>query len=295
MPDSDRWETVQAPVGAKPYAEVQVRDVAIGRGRPLALISGPCVIEDEDTVMRTAERVREITARLGVPFIFKSSYEKDNRGKTSAYVGPERDEGLAILARVRERFGVPVLSDVHRETDVAAAADALDVLQVPAYLCQQTSLVVAVAKTGKPVNIKKGQFLAPETMDSAVSKCHEVGNRQVLLTERGSCFGYNRLVSDLRCIPILQDLGCPVVYDPTHIVRLYGVSSSVPEGGEPQYVPALARAAVAAGCNALFIETHPNRKRARCDAASMLDLDLLEPLLRQVVELAALVRGWGVA
>jgi 2-dehydro-3-deoxyphosphooctonate aldolase (KDO 8-P synthase) len=295
MSEDERWARVQAPVGARPYADVKVRDVVIGRGRPLVLISGPCVIEDEDTVMRTAERVREITARLGMPLIFKSSFEKDNRGKRDSYIGPGRDEGLAILARVRERFGVPVLSDVHREADVEAADDALDVLQIPAYLCQQTSLVTAVAETGKPVNIKKGQFLAPETMDSAVSKCHDAGNRRVLLTERGACFGYNRLVSDLRCIPIMQDLGCPVVYDPTHIVRVYGVSSARPEGGEPQFVPVLTRAAVAAGANALFIETHPDRRAAKCDAASMLDLDLLEPLLRQVVALAALVREWGVA
>ena len=295
MTNREASDPAQAPVGTEPIHEVKIRDIAIGRGQPLALISGPCVIESEEVVMRTAERVREITERLGIPFIFKSSYEKDNRGKASSYAGPGFDEGLAILSRVRERFGIPVLSDVHRETDVAAAAEALDVLQIPAYLCQQTSLITAAAKAGKAVNIKKGQFLSPEGMKSAVSKCRDAGNDNVMLTERGTCFGYNRLVSDLRCIPIMQDLGCPVVYDPTHIVRIYGVSSADPAGGEPQFVPALTRAAVAAGTNALFIETHPDRWSAKCDAASMLDLELLEPLLEQAKRLADLVREWKVA
>lgn len=293
--NKEEKQLAQPPVGVGPIRDVKIGDITIGRGHPIALISGPCVIESRDIVFKTAEMICEITERLGIPFIFKSSYEKDNRGKATSYVGPGFDEGLEILAGVRQRFGVPVLSDVHRDQDVTACAQALDVLQIPAYLCQQTSLVQAVAKSGKTINIKKGQFLAPEGMKSAVSKCLEAGNDQVLLTERGACFGYNRLVSDLRCIPIMQDLGCPVVYDPTHIVRIYGLSSADPAGGEPQFVPALTRAAVGAGANALFIETHPDRWSAKCDAASMLDLDKLEPLLKQVVELAKLVREWGVA
>ena len=293
--DAAEKSRMQPPVGDKPYREVTIGNVTIGRGRPLALISGPCVIEDRDTVLRTAEAVCEITSRLGIPYIFKSSYEKDNRGRLGNYIGPGFEEGLAILSEVKERFGVPVTSDVHREEDVGATAQVLDLMQIPAYLCQQTSLVTRIAKTMRAVNVKKGQFLAPEGMDSPVSKCFEVGNENVMVTERGTCFGYNRLVSDLRCIPIMQDLGVPVVYDPTHIVRLYGISSSDPAGGEPQYVPSMTRAAVAAGVNALFIETHPDRWSARCDAASMLDLDKLEPLLKQVLAIAAVVREAGIA
>ncbi|HDH96446.1 MAG TPA: 3-deoxy-8-phosphooctulonate synthase, partial [Proteobacteria bacterium] len=227
--------------------------------------------------------------------IFKSSYEKDNRGSPTAYVGPRLEKGLEMLARVKSEVGVPVLSDVHRETDVEAAAQVLDVIQVPAYLCQQTSLLFAVGKAGKPVNVKKGQFMAPEGMRGAVDKLKHVGCEQILLTERGSCFGYNRLVSDIRSIPIMKGLGCPVVYDATHIVRLYGIPSSDPRGGEPQFVPHLVRAAVAAGVNALFLEVHPCPSEALCDAASMIPLDQLETVLRQAKGIADLVREWKVA
>lgn len=271
-----------------------VGKVRIGPGQPLGLIAGPCVIEEPDTVMRIAERLVKITDRLKVPYIFKASYEKDNRGNEKNYRGPGPD-GLKLLKKVRDTFGCPVLSDVHRSVDAEEAAHCLDVLQVPAYLCQQTELLLAIGKTGKGVNVKKGQFLAPEGMAGAVSKLKSVGNTNVLLTERGTSFGYNRLVSDFRAIPIMKETGCPVAFDATHIVRLYGIPSSDPRGGEPQYVPMLVRAGVAAGADALFLETHFNPLQAWCDAASMIPLTVLEPLLEQAVELGALTRTWGLA
>ena len=272
----------------------KVGKVEIGHGRPLGLIAGPCVIEEEDTVLKIAERLVRITGRLKMPYIFKASYEKDNRGTEKNYRGPGAD-GLKLLGKVRDTFGCPVLSDVHRGIDAPEAAEHLDVLQVPAYLCQQTELLQAIGKTGKGVNVKKGQFLAPEGMAGAVSKLKSVGNTNVLLTERGSSFGYNRLVSDLRAIPIMKETGCPVVFDATHIVRLYGLPSSDPRGGEPQYVPMLVRAGVAAGANALFLETHFNPSQAWCDAASMIPLKVLEPLMEQAMEMSATVRKWNLA
>lgn len=272
---------------------VNVGNIPIGAGHPLVLISGPCVIEDRDTVFAIADALKTLTTRLGIPWIFKASYEKDNRGSAKGYAGPGEEDGLRVLEDVKRRFDVPVISDVHQVEQVAPAAEVLDILQIPAYLCQQSSLVLACGRSGKPVNVKKGQFLAPENMASAVGKIRSVGNDQILLTERGACFGYNRLVSDLRCVPIMQQLGCPVVYDPTHIIRIYGVPSDDPRGGEPEFVPMLTRAAVAAGVNALFIETHLDVTKAKCDAVSMLRFDLLEKLLPQVVELSRLVREWA--
>jgi len=275
---------------------VTVGDITIGKGQPLALISGPCVLETLDEALLIAETLANEAAKRGLPYIFKASYEKDNRGVASSYIGPDFKRGLEMLATVREKIGCPVISDVHRENDVDDAAAVLDIVQIPAFLCQQTGLLLKVGHAGKPVNVKKGQFLAPEDMKSAVSKLQSTGNDQILLTERGSCFGYHRLVSDLRCVPIMQSLGCPVVYDPTHIVRIYGKSSSDPEGGEPEFAATLARAGVAAGVNALFIETHPSPFKAACDAASMVCLgDELPELLDQVVPLAQAVREQGLA
>jgi 2-dehydro-3-deoxyphosphooctonate aldolase (KDO 8-P synthase) len=270
--------------------------VVVGHGRPLTLIAGPCVLEDVDLALRIAETLKRETAKRGFQYVFKSSYEKDNRGKPTGYGGPGLDKGLEELARVRREVGVPVLSDVHRECDVRAAAEVLDILQIPAYLCQQTSLVLEVGSAGKAVNVKKGQFLAPEDMKSAVEKLRHVGNERVLLTDRGTCFGYHRLVFDVRSVQIMKTLGCPVVVDPTHIVRIYGKPSSDPSGGEPEYVHTLARAGVAAGANALFIETHPDPFKAACDAASMIRLgDQLPLLLDQVRPLAEAVREQGLA
>jgi 2-dehydro-3-deoxyphosphooctonate aldolase (KDO 8-P synthase) len=275
---------------------VKIGDVLIGPGQPLALISGPCVLETLEEALFIAETLKKETAKRGFSYIFKASYEKDNRGKPSGFGGPLLDDGLEMLAKIKQKVGVPVLSDVHRETDVEAAAQVLDVLQIPAFLCQQTSLVVKVGQAGKPVNVKKGQFLAPEDMRSAVEKLLWTGNEQILLTDRGASYGYHRLVFDVRSVPIMQGLGFPVVVDPTHIVRIYGRPSSDPEGGEPEFAAALARAGVAAGCNALFIEAHPTPLTAACDAASMIRLgDELPELLDQVQPIARAMRERGLA
>jgi len=265
--------------------------VRIGSGHGIAVISGPCVIDSRELVMKTAKSLVEITQRLGVPLIFKSSYEKDNRGSERNWTGPMAAEGLKILSEVRKEFGCPVLTDVHRIEDVELVAEHVDVLQIPAYMCQQTSLVIACGKTGKPINVKKGQFLAPENMSGAVSKIYSTGNKNVLLTERGACFGYNRLVADMRSIPVMQEIGAPVCFDATHVVRLYGISSADPAGGEPRFVPHLTLGAVAAGADALFLETHPNPMEAKCDAASQLNLKHYESLLKLSLEVRKAIKS----
>jgi len=275
--------------------EVRVGGIRIGKGQPLMLIAGPCVLESEAVVMETAKRLKDLCGSLGIPLIFKASYEKDHRGSEKSYRGPGLEKGLEMLARVKGRFGLPVLSDIHRGEDVDQAKGVLDVLQVPAFLCQQTSLLLKVGEAGKPVNIKKGQFIAPEGMAGAVKKIQSTGNHQVLLTERGTCFGYNKLISDYCSIPIMQDIGCPVIFDATHIVRNYGIPSEDPRGGSPRFVPHLSRAAVAAGCNGLFLETHPDPNQALCDASSMIPLDRLEVLLRQAKAIHDMVRSWDLA
>ena len=254
--------------------------VKIGAGLDLAVICGPCVIDSRELILNTARQLADISQKLSIPVIFKSSYEKDNRGSEKNWTGPMINEGLELLKEVRETFGIPVLSDVHRSEDMERAAEYIDVIQIPAYMCQQTSLLIDAGKTGRPINVKKGQFLAPENMAGAVSKIRSTGNKNVLLTERGSCFGYNRLVADMRSIPIMQQLGAPVCFDATHIVRLYGISSADPDGGEPRFVPHLTLAGVAAGTDALFIETHPNPMQAKCDAASQLNLMNFVPLIK---------------
>jgi 2-dehydro-3-deoxyphosphooctonate aldolase (KDO 8-P synthase) len=249
----------------------------------LALISGPCVIDSKELVFEAARRLVDITQRVGIPLIFKSSYEKDNRGSEKNWRGPMAEEGLKILASIRKEFGIPVLTDIHRQEDVKMVAEYVDVMQIPAYMCQQTSLVIACGETGKAINVKKGQFLAPETMDSAVSKIFSTGNKNVLLTERGACFGYNRLVADMRSVPVMQQLGVPACFDATHVVRLYGISSADPAGGEPRFVPHLTLAAVAAGADALFLEAHPDPMSAKCDAASQMQMDNMEALLKMSI------------
>lgn len=259
-------------------------DVVAGAGHNLMLIAGPCVIDSEDLIQRTAKSLADISQRLGIGLIFKSSYEKDNRGTERNWRGPMANDGLKVLANVRKEFGLPVLTDVHRTEDVPRVAEFVDVLQIPAYMCQQTSLAIACGETGKPINVKKGQFLAPETMDGVVSKIKSTGNANILLTERGACFGYNRLVADMRSIPIMQSLGVPACMDATHVIRLYGISSADPAGGEPKYVPHLVLASVAAGADALFIETHPDPMSAKCDAASQLNLANFENLVRMAMD-----------
>jgi len=274
--------------------EVRVGEIRIGKGNPLVLIAGPCVLEGEEIVLEIAKQLKKLCGSLKIPFIFKASYEKDNRGSEKSYKGPGLEEGLKLLAKVKEKVGVPVLSDVHRTQDVDRAKEVLDIIQVPAFLCQQTSLLLKVGEAGRVVNIKKGQFIAPENMAGAVKKIYSTGNRQVLLTERGTCFGYNKLISDFCSIPIMQGIGCPVIFDSTHVIRNYGIPSEDPRGGSPEYVPHLSRAAVAVGCDGLFLETHPRPSEALCDASSMMPLSEMENLLRQTKAIHEMVRAWGV-
>ncbi len=274
---------------------VTVAGVTIGGGAPLALIGGPCAIEDERHALMMAERLQRMTAAARVPFIYKSSYDKANRSSVHSYRGPGLKEGLRILARVKETSGLPVLSDVHDVSEVGPAAEVLDVLQVPAFLCRQTDLLLACGATRKPVNVKKGQFLAPRDMGNVVDKIRSTGNEAILLTERGTSFGYNNLVVDFRGLPIMRAFGCPVIFDATHSVQLPGGAGDR-SGGERQYVQALARAAIAAGVDALFMEIHedPDRTmpdgRPLSDGPNMLRLDDLPRLLD---ELAAISQGLG--
>lgn len=261
---------------------VTVGKIKIGANEPLVLIAGPCVIESESLVLQTAEAVKKLAEKVGMPFIFKSSYLKDNRSSARSYQGPGLEEGLRILQKVKDEIGVPVLSDLHDCHDAETVAQVLDVIQIPAYLSMQTSLTLAVARTGRVVNIKKGQFLHPLDMQHVIEKIEGEGNYEILLTERGTVFGYHNLIVDLRSLSLMRQLGYPVVIDPTHSVRVYGISSSDPKGGNPEFVPALSRAALAAGCEAIFVETHPDCQNALCDAASMWPLNKLENLLIHV-------------
>ncbi|MCG6906937.1 MAG: 3-deoxy-8-phosphooctulonate synthase [Anaerolineae bacterium] len=269
--------------------EIEVGPLRIGGRQPLALIAGPCVIESPEGTLAIAAALKELTTRLAIPFIFKASYDKANRTALSAYRGPGLKDGLAVLARIKRELHVPVLSDVHAVNEVAAAAEVLDVIQIPAFLCRQTDLLLAVATTGKPVNVKKGQFLAPWDVANVVEKIISTGNRRVLLTERGVMFGYNNLVVDFRAIPILQQTGCPVVFDATHSVQLPG-GAGQSSGGQRQFAPVLARAAVAAGADAVFMEVHPEPDRALCDGPNSLRLDMLPPLLAQLKAIHELAR-----
>jgi len=270
--------------------EVTVGNIKIGNDKPLVLIAGPCVIESETLVMQTAEAVKKIADRLGFPLIFKSSYLKDNRSSANSFQGPGLEKGLGILQKVKDTFGLPVLSDIHDLHDAEACAKVLDVIQIPAYLSMQTGLALAVAKTGRAVNVKKGQFLHPSDMQHVIGKIEGEGNRNILLTDRGTFFGYHNLVLDMRNLKTMRDLGYPVVLDPTHAIRKYGVSSSDKRGGAKEFIFALSRAGTAAGIDAIFIETHPDCDHALCDAASMLPLQRLEELLRQVKAIDELVK-----
>jgi 2-dehydro-3-deoxyphosphooctonate aldolase (KDO 8-P synthase) len=252
----------------------------------LAVIAGPCVIEGREAALRHGDALREITARVGVPFIYKSSYDKANRTSGQSFRGLGRDEGLAILAEVRRAIGAPVLTDVHEREDVPAVAGVADILQTPAFLCRQTDFLQAVARAGKPVNVKKGQFLAPWDMGQVVEKIVATGNRQVLVTERGVSFGYNNLVADFRSLAVLRELGCPVVFDATHSVQLPGGQGTA-SGGQRQFVAPLARAAVAVGVDAVFMEVHEDPDRAPSDGPNSVRLADVEGLLRDLVALHA--------
>jgi 2-dehydro-3-deoxyphosphooctonate aldolase (KDO 8-P synthase) len=270
-------------------SEIEIGSIRLGGRQPLVLISGPCVIESPEETLAIAAALKELTARLGIGFIFKASYDKANRTAIDAYRGPGLKDGLAVLARIKRELGVPVLSDVHAADEVAAAAEVLDVIQIPAFLCRQTDLLLAAAATGKPVNVKKGQFLAPWDVAHVVAKIASTGNRRVLLTERGVTFGYNNLVVDFRAIAILQQTGCPVVFDATHSVQLPG-GAGQSSGGQREFVPLLARAAVAAGAEGVFMEVHPDPDRALCDGPNSLRLDMLPPLLAQLKAIRELLR-----
>jgi 2-dehydro-3-deoxyphosphooctonate aldolase (KDO 8-P synthase) len=267
----------------------------VGLDRPLFLIAGPCVVESRGLQVEVAGRLKEITAKLGIPFIFKSSYDKANRSSGKSFRGPGMAEGLKILADVKREVGVPVLTDVHTEDEVKPAAQVVDVLQTPAFLCRQTDFIHAVASAGKPVNIKKGQFLSPQEMKNVVDKAREASRRDnILVCERGFSFGYGNLVSDMRSLAIMRDTGCPVVFDATHSVQLPGGQGTA-SGGQREFIPVLARAAVASGIAGIFMETHPDPDKALSDGPNAWPLPLMQGLLETLVELDRLVKQNGFA
>ena len=264
-------------------------NLKIGKGNLLVLIAGPCVIESEGIVLKTAEEVKRIAQKHNIPFIFKSSYTKANRLDVSSFSGPGLDEGLEVLKKVKDKVGVPILTDIHQPSEAIPVSQVADVIQIPAFLCRQTDLVLDAAKTGKPINIKKGQFMAAENMKQIANKVHSVGNKDVLITERGTTFGYHNLVVDMRSLVILRNLGYPVVFDATHSLQLPG-GEGKSSGGQPQFILPLARAAVACGIDVLFIETHPQVEKALCDSKNMLPLNKLENLIEQVLEIDNLIK-----
>lgn len=274
----------------QPVRPVAAGSVLIGTGHPLAFVLGPCVIESEAHAVETALALREIAVRCGVPLVFKASYDKANRTSLASFRGPGLAAGLRTLAEIRERTGLPVLTDIHEPAHAAPAAEVVDVLQIPAFLCRQTDLLVAAAVTGRPVNVKKGQFLAPRDMRHVVAKLESAGASGILLTERGSTFGYNDLVADMRSLPMMRELGYPVVFDVTHSLQRPGAGDGV-TGGLAEYIEPLARAGVAAGVDAIFMEVHQDPSRAKSDAANALRLDRVEALVRQLVALDRITKS----
>jgi len=270
--------------------DIVIGEAAISARGPFFLIAGPCVIEDQDTTFRVAESLRETGDRFGIPVIFKSSYDKANRTSINSFRGPGIEQGLRILQKVRERTGLPILSDVHRMAEVPMAAEVLDVIQIPAFLCRQTDLIVAAARASRPLNIKKGQFISPYDMGPVIEKAVSAGNRRILVTERGASFGYNNLVVDMRSIAIMKGYGFPVVFDATHSVQLPGGHGTC-SGGQREFVAALSRAAVAAGADGVFMEVHPDPDRALCDGPNSLPISDVGPLLRVLQRIHALVRA----
>ena len=261
--------------------EIKIKDIKIGALNPLVLIAGPCVIENKKLTLEIARVLKDLTAEVEIPFIFKASYDKANRTSLDSYRGPGLKKGLEILKEVKEKLGLLILSDVHCRQDLKEAAKVLDIIQIPAFLSRQTDLLTEAAHTGKVVNIKKGQFLAPWDMAPSIKKIEASGNKNILITERGVSFGYNNLVSDLRALAIIRDFGYPVIYDATHSVQLPGGGGSC-SGGERRFVPGLSRAAVAFGCDGLFLEVHPDPDKALCDGPNMVSFKELKALLKQV-------------
>lgn len=270
--------------------EVRIGGAAAGGENPLLVIAGPCVIESEDITREVASRLKEICGRLGLGFVFKSSYDKANRTSISSFRGPGMERGLRVLEGIRSSLGVPVMSDVHSVGEAKAAAEVLDALQVPAFLCRQTDILTAAARSGKPVNVKKGQFLAPWDMQHVVEKARATGNDRILVCERGACFGYNYLVSDMRSLAVMRDTGCPVVFDATHSVQLPG-GQGERSGGEREFVPVLARAAVASGVSGVFMETHPRPEEALSDGPNAWPLHRMESLLETLKRLDDAVKS----
>ena len=269
---------------------VKIGEVLVGEGHPLILVAGPCVIESPDHCLHMAEALAELAGAHRIPLVFKTSYDKANRTSVHAYRGPGLSEGMKILARVKETLSVPVLCDVHTPQEARSAAEVVDALQIPAFLCRQTDLLLAAAATGKPVNVKKGQFMAPWDMRHVVEKLAGAGNERILLTERGTCFGYNCLVSDMRSLVVMRGLGVPVLFDATHSVQLPGARGEA-SGGEREYAPYLARAAAAVGMDGLFVEVHDAPQHALCDGPNMLALSDLPALLAHVTAIDHIVRG----
>ncbi len=263
---------------------VNFKNISVGKGYPLVFIAGPCVIESYESCLKLAEKMKIVFDAQKIPFIFKASYDKANRTSVNSYRGPGVKEGMKILSDIKKRLDIPVLSDVHCKEDIHAVAGILDVIQIPAFLCRQTDLILSAGETGKPINIKKGQFLAPWDMKAVVEKVQSTGNDDILLTERGTCFGYNNLVSDMRSLVIMRELGYPVIYDATHSVQLPGGQGNA-SGGERNMVAPLARAAVATGCDGVFLEVHETPEKALSDASTMLPLKDLSVLLKQVLEI----------
>ena len=261
--------------------QVTVKDIKIGDRNPLVLIAGPCVIESEAVCLDTAKRIKEITARLKIPYIFKSSFDKANRLSVDSYRGPGLKKGLAVLEKVKQKINVPILTDVHCQKDIEAVSEVADIIQIPAFLCRQTDIVVSAARTGKAINIKKGQFLAPWDILPIIKKAESAGNKAIIITERGVSFGYNNLVTDFRALRIMRDFGYPVIYDATHSVQLPGGKGSS-SGGQRQFVEGLSRSAIAFGCDGLFLEVHPDPDNAPCDGPNMIDIKTLERLLKQI-------------
>jgi 2-dehydro-3-deoxyphosphooctonate aldolase (KDO 8-P synthase) len=268
---------------------VQLGGLTFGGGSPFVLVAGPCVIESESHALELAARLRDITVKLSTPFVFKASYDKANRTSGQSFRGPGLDEGLRVLAAIKDRLGVPILTDIHEVSHAAPAADVADILQIPAFLCRQTDLLVAAAKTGRIVNIKKGQFLAPDDVRHAVAKVRDAGNPRVVVTERGTSFGYHNLVVDMRAFPMIRQSGTPVIFDVTHSLQLPGAGDGV-TAGLAQYIEPLASAGVAAGVDGVFMEVHDDPSRARSDAQNALRLELLEPLLTRLMALDAIVK-----
>jgi 2-dehydro-3-deoxyphosphooctonate aldolase (KDO 8-P synthase) len=261
--------------------QIQVGKIKIGGKGPIVLIAGPCVIESEKFCLETAKKIRDIAAELNIPYIFKSSFDKANRLSIDSYRGPGLKKGLDILQKVKQKLDLPILSDIHCQKEIKEASGVLDIIQIPAFLCRQTDIVVAAAKTGRVINIKKGQFLAPWDILPIIKKIESSGNKKICITERGFCFGYNNLVTDLRSLGIMREFGYPLIYDATHSVQLPGAKGGV-SGGQREFVPGLSRAAVAFGCDGLFLEVHPAPDKAPCDGPNMIDLKELEALLKQI-------------